>query len=211
MCIRDSLPVYLLFHPNIPLRLSDGPCGVDLGSSSLPKVFHIGWHLRSFSRFAKLRLDRSRKVLLVPAGLPVDHFLREIVDKELRLHDLGPAEEHFGQIYSASAPDYAHILRRGVVFNHYIEPAGSNLISECISARAKLVINRHPAFQEYLGADYPLFYDGEEEADAKLELALSPGFDATLRRHLEDVQARWSIEQFCRELSRIGEHAYMSL
>ena len=205
---HESFPIYRLFHPNIPITEPQEPCTIDLGSDISPKIFHVGWHLRSFSAFARLRVDRSRKVLLVPKNLTEGHFLREVVDKELRLSGLGRAKDYFGEIYSASQSDYAHILRRAVIFNHYLQPAGSNLISECISAGARLVVNRHPAFEEYLGTDYPLFYDSLEEADAKLDMACSPFVGQVVQEHLASIQESWSIRKFCRDLSRIGEDIY---
>jgi len=204
------ISLFRLFHPNVPMPEPSEPCAVDLGSADAPKTFHVGWHLRSFSAFAKLRLPRDRKVLLIPKNLPADYFLREVVDKELLLAGLGRAEEHFGAMYSASQSDYAHILRRGIIFNHYLQPSGSNLISECISARSRLVINRHPAFEEYLGPDYPLFYDREQDADATLESSFSRSSQARLQEYLYMLQARFSIEQFCRDLGRVGEQVYCS-
>jgi hypothetical protein len=205
---RSELPIYRLFHPNIPLAEPTERCSVDLGSESQPKVFHVGWHLRSFSAFARLRLDRTRKVLLVPKNQPIEHFLRNVVDRELRLAGLGRAEDYFGDVYTASQADYAHILRRAVIFNHYIRPAGSNLISECISAGARLVVNRHPAFEEYLGTDYPLFYDGPDDADATVEHACTPASRSQLREHLEALMSHRSIDLFCRDLARIGQDVY---
>jgi hypothetical protein len=205
---HSSIPIYRLFHPNIPLTEPSETCTVDLGDSTAHKVFHVGWHLRSFSAFARLRVDRSRKVLLVPKKLPLDYFLREVVDRELRLSDMGCAEDHFGEIYSASQSDYAHILRRGILFNHYLEPSGSNFISECISAGSRLIVNRHPAFEEYLGVDYPLFYDSDEEANSKIKLADSASTGRQVHQQLAWMQETWSIRRFCKDLSRIGEDIY---
>jgi hypothetical protein len=209
--IGFDIPVYRLFHPNIPMDTPRLPCSIDLGTAAEPLVFHVGWHLRSFSAFANLDVDRSRKVLLIPKNIPKDHFVQEVVNKELRLNGMGPMETYFGNAFTASQDDYAHILRNALVFNHYVEPAGSNLISECISAGTRLLINRHPAFEEYLGADYPLFYESGSEADLKARQAITRGTAAQVTTHLEDVRNRWSIGAFCRELERIGQDIYRRL
>jgi len=137
--------------------------------------------------------------------------VNEVVGRELRLNGLGPASDYFGAAFTASQADYAHILRHGVVFNHYLQPAGSNLVSECIGAGTRLLINRHPAFEEYLGASYPLFYATPDEADARLADACSARSADAVRQHLAAVRQSRSIGQFCRELARIGENAYERL
>lgn len=206
-----NLPVFRLFHPNIPVDSPQDPCTIDLGPNSERFVFHIGWHLRSFSAFARIRLDRSQKVLLVPKGFPVDYFINEIVNKELRLSGMAAIEEYVANIYTASQSDYVHILQKGIIYNHYIQPAGSNLLSECITAKAHLVLNRHKAFEEYLGADYPLFYDSLEEADELIRLARSGKLTETLRSFFDNALERFSVDKFCRELERIGHHIYSSM
>ena len=96
----------------------------------------------------------------------------------------------------------------GLRFNDYLEPAGSNLISECISAEATLVINRHPALEEYLGRDYPLFYDTSAEAHELIGALARPTLRDEVRNHMRRQVDRLSVARFCRELERIGCHVY---
>jgi len=46
-----------------------------------------------------------------------------------------------------------------VTFMELIDASANNTILDCIGRNAPLVVNRHPAAVEYLGKDYPLFYD----------------------------------------------------
>jgi hypothetical protein len=202
------LPVYRLFHPLIPIGSSGPHQGANERSDDLPNVYHIGWHLRSFSAFARLECDKRRKVLLVPKDVLKEWFLREVVNKEMNHAGLLSIENYVGRIFTASNEEYAEIISTGIVFNEYDAPSGSNLISECISAEAMLVINRQPAFEEYLGQSYPLFYESGENATAVIDRLENPEFRTEVRAYLRSRKKRYGIDRFCRELERIGERLY---
>ena len=204
-----NIPVFKLFHPNIPINLSSADAVSSEEQSKLKgMIFHVGWHLRSFVAFAKLGVEKKKKTLLVPKKLTKEYFLKEVVNKDLSLAGLGPIENYVEHIYTASQEDYQKILRWGVIFNHYNQPSGSNLISECISSGAALMINRHPAFEEYLGHDYPLFFNSWQEADELSKYLLGDEFRANVRNHMKKREKLFSIERFIRELENIGTHVY---
>lgn len=201
-----SVPVYKTFHPNIPVPTEEE--SAPQASQLRETIFHVGWHLRSFAAFARLPVSRESKVLLVPAGLDRTAFLKDVVNADLGLAGLGDIEEYAGRIYTASREEYAQILHAGNIFNCYVEPAGSNLISECISASTCLMLNRHPVFEEYLGRDYPLFYDTPDQAASLAGRLLFDGsLSAGVRVHLARQRERLSIDNFCNDLVSIGAHA----
>ncbi|MGQ8366931.1 glycosyltransferase family 2 protein [Glaciecola sp. 1036] len=196
-----SVPIVTLFHPNIPIQRTDAS---ESGTTAEGKVYHVGWHLRSFSEFAKLDLPKDKKVLLIPGNLDRDYFINDVVNRELAENGLLEIEHYVADMYNASNDEYQDILSHGIVFNHYIQPAGSNLISECISAGTKLVINRHPGFESYLGADYPLFYDSTDEAESLINRLLSiDGLNLMVAEHHSEKEAELSIDSFVIELSMV--------
>lgn len=205
-----DIPVFRLFHPNIPLDLSLADDVDKNERERLSKtLFHVGWHLRSFSSFAHLDVDRSRKVLLVPKNIARDYFINQVVNKDLAEAGLNQIDDYVEHIYTASQDEYQRILRWGTVFNHYLEPSGSNLISECISAGTALVINRHSAFEEYFGKDYPLFYDTPDQANKLLMELERTDLREHVRLHLDKLQKNYSVSRFCRELENIGRYLYV--
>jgi len=50
------------------------------------------------------------------------------------------------------------------VFLDLIDVSACNTLIECIVRNTPIVINRLPAIVEYLGEDYPLYYNTLEEA-----------------------------------------------
>lgn len=71
------------------------------------------------------------------------------------------AEDHSCEFVLPSK--YDEILMNQVVIVDYFECSASNVILECISYNTPVVINRLPAIEQYLGKDYPLFFDHPEE------------------------------------------------
>ncbi|MDD1443928.1 hypothetical protein MEO93_27020 [Dolichospermum sp. ST_sed3] len=55
--------------------------------------------------------------------------------------------------------DYDKLLTNSVVFLNLVDVSAANTIIECIVRETPILVNRHPALEEYLGKDYPLFYD----------------------------------------------------
>lgn len=60
--------------------------------------------------------------------------------------------------------EYDQLLSESIVFLHLIDASAVNTVIECIVRNTPLIINRHPALEEYLGIDYPGFYTDLREA-----------------------------------------------
>ena len=58
---------------------------------------------------------------------------------------------------------YDFLLSRSVVCMEVLDAAANNVTIECLARNTPLIVNRHPAVVEYLGADYPLYYDDHRQ------------------------------------------------
>jgi hypothetical protein len=58
---------------------------------------------------------------------------------------------------------YDDILSRYVVFLKLKDASAVNTILECIARNTPIIVNRLPAVEEYLGVNYPLYYNTFEE------------------------------------------------
>jgi len=63
---------------------------------------------------------------------------------------------------------YDQILTSNIVFINLADAAAVNTIIECIVRNTPIVVNRLPATEEYLGKNYPLFYDNLSEVSKVL-------------------------------------------
>ncbi len=109
------------------------------------RVLSVGHWLRNFNYFDDLR--HNNKVLIKPfIGLSVNGINTKII-------------EHLNN------DEYDSYMSSSVVFLNLYDSSANNIIVECIERNTPLVINRLPAVEEYLGRDYPLFYDNIKEAN----------------------------------------------
>jgi hypothetical protein len=208
--IELDLSVYSLFHPLIPVSSATSEMGRVQGCPP-PSLYHVGIHLRDFNAFLQLEIEHVDKYILIPPGRGSEEFLAEKVVVQCPGESLSSIQGRLAGAFTATEEEYAGILQANIVFNRYLEPAGSNLISEAISARSLLVINRHPAFEEVLGTDYPLFYSDLAHARAIIcRLLEDEAYACDARRHMDALAPRYSVRSFAQELKLIVAKASMS-
>jgi hypothetical protein len=75
--------------------------------------------------------------------------------------------------------EYDIILSENIVSINLIDCSAANTIIECIVRNTPILINRLPAIIEYLGKDYPFYYDTLQEASIK-----SNSIDIIKKTHL---------------------------
>lgn len=63
---------------------------------------------------------------------------------------------------------YDMLLTENVVFINLVDASAVNTLLECIVRNTPICINRLPAVVQYLGEDYPLYYDNLSEASQKI-------------------------------------------
>jgi len=69
------------------------------------------------------------------------------------------------EISTLSNEEYDLLLTNHIVFLNLVDASAVNTVIECIARYTPILINRHPAVVEYLGEEYPLFYDSMAEAN----------------------------------------------
>jgi hypothetical protein len=60
--------------------------------------------------------------------------------------------------------EYDIFLSKNVVFLQLFDAAANNIVVECIIRNNPIIVNRLPSLYEYLGEDYPLYYENFEHA-----------------------------------------------
>ena len=64
--------------------------------------------------------------------------------------------------------EYEQFLSNTIVFLDLEDASANNTVVECIVRATPIIINRLPAIEEYLGVEYPMFYDNLEEVQSLL-------------------------------------------
>ena len=72
-----------------------------------------------------------------------------------------------------SASSYDRLLSQSVIIMELFDASANNGVLDCIIRNTPIIINRHPAVVEYLGADYPLYFDDPKEIPALMKKVYS--------------------------------------
>lgn len=132
------------------------------------KIIQVGWWLRKLHAIFQLPQTGYKKIFLnvehryVPFLMQME---RDILIKEGTFHD---------EMYRTAETmrflpdkDYDRLLGENIVFVYLYDASANNTVTECIARNTPILINPIEPVREYLGADYPFYYNSLEEAAVK--------------------------------------------
>ena len=165
-------PVTALLHPSQAPSL--GFCFDAFTNNPQKKIVQVGWWLRRQSAIYRLPILADNdcgygKLRLVP------HFaegsgerLARLLDEELALEgtSIVPDCNNTQELHHLDNEAYDELLSRNIVFVQLYDASANNTVIECMLRATPLLVNPLPAVIEYLGADYPLYYNDLEDAAA---------------------------------------------
>jgi tetratricopeptide (TPR) repeat protein len=166
-------PVSALLHPTeIPGTLFDFAAFLDNPDK---QVVQVGWWLRRLSAIYELPLPPGNalgysKLRLVPQFIPhADQYLKNIIALDTRVRPVaaGAPCDNTRECQHLGAAQYDELLSRNIVFIQLYDASANNTVIECIARGTPVLVNPLPAVIEYLGEDYPLYYDSLDEAARK--------------------------------------------
>lgn len=133
--------------------------------SETKRIINVGTFLRNFQSIFDLKVPKEyKKILLQPPDVNFDE-LYDLNKTKITLKKNDSVE-----VISKRLPDkkYDDLLSSSVVFLHLYDATINTTVIECIGRNTPLLVNRLPGIEEYLGKDYPLFYDTLDDAAALL-------------------------------------------
>jgi hypothetical protein len=136
------------------------------------KVINIGYWLRKMNSIYMLPVDRRfEKWRLMPYTTDrPKNAIDALLLKEREVYNIIP-DEHFANtktIDRLSNDEYDISLSENIVFLDLYESSANNAIIECIARTTPVVASPIPAVVEYLGEDYPLYFNTLDEAAEKI-------------------------------------------
>lgn len=155
--LYSNIPITVVKHPTefVPIDKCFHP------SLFYGTVTHIGNFMRNKQAFIELDVNGWKKQLLNNAnakiGLSCGNGCLAVggggnVINECE-YSIGPLDDK----------EYDELLTRTVVFVNLYDASACNTILECIVRKTPIIVNRHPAVIEYLGAEYPGLYSSLNE------------------------------------------------
>jgi hypothetical protein len=116
-------------------------------------LYYFAERLQEFSDLSMVEVSSGR----VEAGSYTDLIQTELDSVQI--------------IESLNDGEYDALLTSSIIFLHLIDVSAANTVIEAIVRETPILVNRLPALEEYLGSEYPLFYDSLEEIEALLQPA----------------------------------------
>ncbi len=165
--LKFDFPVESVVHPTeIPNQLWSWDAFCD---NREKRIVQLGWWLRKLHAIYQLPDSQYRKTLI---RVNEKDYLTDLFRKEKDL--LVSAGEFEESMYDSvdilnfvPNDQYDQLLSRNLVFLHLYDSSANNSVIECIARGTPLLINPIAPVKEYLGEDYPLYYESYEEAIEK--------------------------------------------
>ena len=163
-----QIPINVLYHPT---EIPDLKFNFEHFYKNQKKsVVNIGWWLRRLNSIFLLDAGKYEKVRLMPNNKCKDTILR-LTNMERDLYNIKLSKNQINSVKiidHLENNDYDVLLSQNVVFLDLYDTSANNAVIECIARGTPLLINRHQATIEYLGDDYPFYFDSLKEANEKL-------------------------------------------
>jgi hypothetical protein len=106
--------------------------------------------------------------------------------------------------------EYDALLTQNVVFLHLVDASAVNTVIECIVRETPIVVNKHPAIVEMLGANYPLYFTSTTPQSICQEVEKILSSTYRIRKanlHMKRLsKERYDISLFINQLTNIARN-----
>jgi len=133
------------------------------------KIVQVGWWLRKLHTIYQLEATKYRKVFLRVAHVKkLDQLMETERDILIEQGCFHPDMYRTVQTVDFLPPrEYDRLLSKNIVIIDLYDTSANNVIAECIVRNTPILVNPLSAVVEYLGQDYPLYFNSLEEACRK--------------------------------------------
>jgi hypothetical protein len=166
-------PVSVIFLPSeVPDLIFDFDRFIE---NQTKKVVQIGWWLRRQTAIDHLPMPESnplgyRKVRLVPRFASNAYEQIEAMRRvEFQMYGLpSPGVGEVEVLMHLPNDQYDEVLSCNIAMVQLEAASANNAVVECLARGTPLLVNRLPAVEEYLGSEYPLYYEDLGDAAKKM-------------------------------------------
>jgi hypothetical protein len=196
--IGDRVKIYSIKYP-VPKNVL--PFDLDLfHHNGNKKIISLGKNMRRVTSIYRLKTDLPKIWL---SGQPSKNSVLPKVAKEasmlgIRDLDLNSVELY----YSHSHSEFDDLLRKNIILVDLFDASANNSVVECIAGNTPFFCRRLPAVEEYIGKDYPMFFDDLEFVEDSISDLdrLSDLYTQTFKYLLDLDKSPLSYQAFCDKL-----------
>uniref|UniRef100_A0A6C0AQJ7 DUF5672 domain-containing protein n=1 Tax=viral metagenome TaxID=1070528 RepID=A0A6C0AQJ7_9ZZZZ len=178
-----DIPVDTVYHP---IEFDGGEFNSDLIDTMKTVVF-IGSQIRRPSTIFRLNLPTYRKVWL--PGMKSESAYKRLEDEcEEFSIKLTEEQKKSVEVLYLSNEEYDALVNNSFIIVHQINASANNAVIEAIARNIPIFCNRLEATEEYLGKDYPLFFEDIEHLEQLLQ------DKATIRKAYDYLKSRQDLK-----------------
>jgi|GEM_PF-1062425 len=173
------------------------------------KIIQVGWWLRRLHAIYQLPRTDYKKIFLDINHKSLPRLLK--AEKEILLKEGEFDDSMYNTVETIdflTDNEYDKLLSENIVFIHLYDSSANNIISECIVRNTPILVNPLESVIEYLGEEYPFYFNSYEEASNKMT-----DFELILKTHLflknHPTKEKMSGEYFLKSVT--GSKIYRSL
>ena len=193
--LKPKFPISVLYHPT---EFTERNFDYERYSKNPKKrLIQVGWWLRKLNAVSKIQTTD-----FTPTILGKNDWNKCIVTySERRITGEARLANNVEYIPFLSNDDYDELLTENIIFLDFYDTSANNAVIECIARGTPILVCRHPAVEEYLGRDYPLFYSNYREA-AELIQSNSKIIQAAQYLKSEKLKSRLHLNHFIDQFKR---------
>jgi hypothetical protein len=165
--MNKSIPIYTLKYPvdtnNIKLFDFDNYINNDD-----KKLIQIGQQLRKVTSIYLLNVNNFKKIWLT--GTRNLDGCKQKLNEEINFFnfDKNILNNQVDMYYTNTFEEYDDLLSKNIVFIDLFDAAANTVILECIIRNTPVIVNKLPPIIEYLGDNYPLYFDNLNDVPSLL-------------------------------------------
>lgn len=183
---RIDTPIVTVKHPTeIPASKWDIK---NYLKSDRKQVIQVGYWLRKMDSIHNLRCNFDHAKIWLPSNKEYAINLFDIFKKTLMDFKESGYTWSGVDMKRVSNEEFDSLLSGGVVFLNQYDSSANNAVVESVARNTPILTNRLAAVEEYIGKDYPLFFDDLDHASALLS---NPQKIYEAHLHLKNMDKRW--------------------
>jgi len=188
-----DIPIYRAWHPK----------SVDNYEFKVEKYFkrptlrHPGKAYRNFTPYFTLNTKLNKVIHIQPeCSWQIDHNLE--IDGKL-------TSDYQVEINKTFLPNKQYIknLTTSIGFGYYFDCEASNAILEHLMTHTPIIVNRLPSIEEYLGSDYPMYYENISSDPDRFLLNRSFIHDVSKYLKSRSQMREFTIDYFCKTINSL--------
>jgi hypothetical protein len=165
-----SIPMYNLKHPVVmAVPLFDLNKYID---NTNKYIIQIGKQLRKVSSIYLLPEQPSYKKLWLTGSKDYNNCIQHLND-ELFYLNIPLSSINLNSVkmyYTSTFEEYDDYLSKNIVFIDVWDAAANNAVLECICRNTPLIVNKVPGVVDYLGENYPLYFNSLSDVPNLLKI-----------------------------------------